>query len=84
MKASKDKQKKDKKHSKSRDKDDKKDKGKKADKDDKELDLSNQKDKQSALDEKMNRARVNLDSVDNTQTYEHPATFYAEMGRLNT
>lgn len=52
------------------------------------MDLSDQKaqqkDKQKALDDKMNRARVNLDSVDNTQTFEHPATFYAEMGRLNT
>ena len=46
-----------------------------------EVDLGNKK--QFDVDEKMTRAQVKLDGVDNAQTFEHPASFQAQSGKLN-
>ena len=34
-------------------------------------------------DDKKNRARVRLHGVDNSATFEHPASFAAEIGKLD-
>ena len=46
-----------------------------------EVDLKNKK--QFEVDEKMTRAQAKLDGVDNAQTFEHPASFQAQAGKLN-
>ena len=46
-----------------------------------EPDLSNKRG--FNVDEKMTRAQVKPDGVDNAQTFEHPASFQAQTGKLN-
>ena len=35
------------------------------------------------VDDKLTRAQIKLDGVENAQTFEHPASFSAETGKLN-
>ena len=40
-------------------------------------------DAEQFVGERMSRAQVKLDGVDNAQTFEHPASFQAQAGKLN-